>query len=148
MLQESAVKDTSEVYVKAAREAISMAEEKEGTIVADDVRLAELGYKSEFRREFSMIETIAFSFSIMAVIPGIASTLSISLPAGKVGMLALCGDGSFLVGSSCALQHPWRSWLRQCRRARACITSLQKWPHHNILRSQAGSLAGRTLQVK
>lgn len=54
MLQESAVKDTSEVYVKAAREAISMAEEKEGTIVADDVRLAELGYKSEFRREFSV----------------------------------------------------------------------------------------------
>lgn len=82
------MKDTSEVYVKAAREAISMAEEKEGTIVADDVRLAELGYKSEFRREFSMIETIAFSFSIMAVIPGIASTLSISLPAGgHVGLV-------------------------------------------------------------
>lgn len=31
-----------------------------------------------------MIETIAFSFSIMAVIPGISSTLSISLPAGQI----------------------------------------------------------------
>ncbi|EMD39635.1 hypothetical protein CERSUDRAFT_46371 [Gelatoporia subvermispora B] len=55
---------------------------------ADDVRLAELGYRSEFKREFSLIETIAFSFSIMAVIGGVSSTLSFPLVSGgHVGMV-------------------------------------------------------------
>jgi hypothetical protein len=31
----------------------------------DNAKLAELGYKSEFKREFSLLETCAFSFSIM-----------------------------------------------------------------------------------
>ncbi|KAH9831373.1 amino acid transporter [Rhodofomes roseus] len=56
--------------------------------VADDARLAELGYKSEFKREFSSIETIAFSFSIMAVVSGISSTLSLILASGgHVGLV-------------------------------------------------------------
>ncbi|KAJ7282003.1 APC amino acid permease [Mycena rebaudengoi] len=35
---------------------------------ADNAKLAELGYKSEFKREFSLLETCAFSFSIMGVL--------------------------------------------------------------------------------
>lgn len=31
----------------------------------DNAKLAELGYRSEFKREFSLLETCAFSFSIM-----------------------------------------------------------------------------------
>ncbi|GBE85084.1 hypothetical protein SCP_0702700 [Sparassis crispa] len=55
---------------------------------ADDVRLAELGYKAEFRREFSLLETVAFAFSIMAVIGGVSSTLSFPLiSGGHVGMV-------------------------------------------------------------
>ncbi|KAI0754561.1 amino acid transporter [Daedaleopsis nitida] len=55
---------------------------------ADDARLAELGYRGEFRREFSMFETIAFAFSIMAVIGGVSSTLSFGLiSGGHVGMV-------------------------------------------------------------
>ncbi|EIW52380.1 amino acid transporter [Trametes versicolor FP-101664 SS1] len=55
---------------------------------ADDARLAELGYKGEFRREFSLIETVAFAFSIMAVIGGVSSTLSFGLASGgHVGMV-------------------------------------------------------------
>ncbi|KAH9932720.1 amino acid transporter [Epithele typhae] len=54
----------------------------------DDVRLAELGYKGEFKREFSTIETVAFAFSIMAVIGGVSSTLSFGLlSGGHVGMI-------------------------------------------------------------
>ncbi|KAF9465959.1 amino acid/polyamine transporter I [Collybia nuda] len=49
---------------------------------ADDVKLAELGYKSEFRREFSLIETVAFAFSIMGVVASVSSTLSFGLQAG------------------------------------------------------------------
>ncbi|OCH90425.1 amino acid transporter [Obba rivulosa] len=55
---------------------------------ADNVRLAELGYRSEFKREFSLIETVAFAFSIMAVIGGVSSTLSFPLVSGgHVGMV-------------------------------------------------------------
>ncbi|KAL7279659.1 hypothetical protein ACG7TL_006066 [Trametes sanguinea] len=55
---------------------------------ADDVRLAELGYKGEFRREFSLFETVAFAFSIMSVIGGVSSTLSFGLASGgHLGMV-------------------------------------------------------------
>ncbi|KAI0328237.1 amino acid transporter [Cubamyces sp. BRFM 1775] len=55
---------------------------------ADDVLLAKLGYKSEFRREFSLIETIAFAFSIMGVVASVSSTLSFPLVSGgHVGMV-------------------------------------------------------------
>ncbi|EJF60961.1 amino acid transporter [Dichomitus squalens LYAD-421 SS1] len=57
-------------------------------IDSDDIRLAELGYKGEFKREFSLLETIAFAFSIMAVNGGVSSTLSFGLPSGgHVGMV-------------------------------------------------------------
>ncbi|OBZ70491.1 hypothetical protein A0H81_09576 [Grifola frondosa] len=55
---------------------------------ADDVLLAKLGYKSEFKREFSLIETIAFAFSIMGVIASVSSTMSFPLVSGgHVGMV-------------------------------------------------------------
>lgn len=65
----------------------------------DNVLLAKLGYKSEFKREFSvsvfydlwtidpdarqLIETVAFSFSIMGVVASVSSTLSFPLLAGN-----------------------------------------------------------------
>jgi amino acid permease (GABA permease) len=55
---------------------------------ADDTLLAELGYKAEFKREFSMIETIAFAFSIMGVVASVTSTFSFPLVSGgHVGMV-------------------------------------------------------------
>ncbi|OJT12513.1 hypothetical protein TRAPUB_10914 [Trametes pubescens] len=55
---------------------------------ADDALLAQLGYKSEFRREFSLVETIAFAFSIMGVVASVSSTMSFPLVSGgHVGMI-------------------------------------------------------------
>jgi len=54
---------------------------------ADDIKLAELGYKSEFKREFSLIEVVAFSFSIMGVVASVTSTFSFPLVSGHVGMV-------------------------------------------------------------
>ncbi|KAL0577059.1 hypothetical protein V5O48_004940 [Marasmius crinis-equi] len=55
---------------------------------ADNVLLAKLGYKSEFRRDFSLIETIAFAFSIMGLVSAISTTLSFPLVGGgHVGMV-------------------------------------------------------------
>lgn len=44
----------------------------------DNAKLAELGYKSEFKREFSLLETCAFSFSIMVrnAMPCVCATSS------------------------------------------------------------------------
>ncbi|KAF8833994.1 amino acid transporter [Paxillus ammoniavirescens] len=48
----------------------------------DNSLLRKLGYKSEFKREFSLIETISFSLSILAVSCGITTGYSYPLLAG------------------------------------------------------------------
>lgn len=54
----------------------------------DDVLLAELGYKSEFKREFKLYEVVFFAFSIMGVIASVTSTWSFMLVSGgHVGMV-------------------------------------------------------------
>ena len=52
---------------------------------------AKLGYKQELRRNFSMIEVFGIAFSIMGLLPSIASTLTYSIPAGSVGMVWVSG---------------------------------------------------------
>jgi amino acid permease (GABA permease) len=55
---------------------------------ADDDLLATLGYRSEFKREFSLIETCAFAFSIMGVVSSVTSVFSFPLVSGgHVGMV-------------------------------------------------------------
>ncbi|EKV06752.1 GABA permease (Uga4), putative [Penicillium digitatum PHI26] len=55
---------------------------------AGDVQLlARMGYKQELRRHYSTPQVFAIAFSIMGLVPSIASTLSFSLPAGPVGMV-------------------------------------------------------------
>ncbi|KAJ7027901.1 APC amino acid permease [Mycena alexandri] len=48
----------------------------------DNAKLAELGYRSEFKREFSLLETCAFSFSIMGIVASVSSTLIFGLVSG------------------------------------------------------------------
>lgn len=38
----------------------------------DKDRLARLGYKQEFKREFTAVELFGFGFSIIAVVPAVA----------------------------------------------------------------------------
>ncbi|EGO23956.1 hypothetical protein SERLADRAFT_362094 [Serpula lacrymans var. lacrymans S7.9] len=49
---------------------------------SDNALLRKLGYKSEFQREFSLIETICFSLSIMAVSSGVTTGYSFPLNSG------------------------------------------------------------------
>ena len=53
---------------------------------------AKLGYKQELRRNFTLIEVFGIAFSIMGLLPSIASTLAYSIPAGPVGMVWVCGS--------------------------------------------------------
>ncbi|CDM35800.1 GABA-specific permease [Penicillium roqueforti FM164] len=53
----------------------------------DTELLATLGYKQELRRHYSTIEIFAVAFSIMGLLPSIASSLAFSMPAGPVGMV-------------------------------------------------------------
>lgn len=50
-------------------------------------QIATLGYKQELRRHYSTIQIFAVAFSIMGLLPSIASTLAFSMPAGPVGMV-------------------------------------------------------------
>jgi hypothetical protein len=49
--------------------------------------IARLGYKQELRRNFTLIEIFGIAFSIMGLLPSIASTLAYSIPAGPVGLV-------------------------------------------------------------
>jgi hypothetical protein len=54
----------------------------------DDALLASLGYKAELKREFTAVEVFGLAFSIIGLLPSIASTLVYSMPAGgPVGMV-------------------------------------------------------------
>lgn len=50
-------------------------------------RQAKMGYKQELKRQYSTLQTFAIAFSIMGLVPSIASTIAFSLPAGPVGMV-------------------------------------------------------------
>lgn len=49
---------------------------------ADAALLATLGYKQEFKRDFSRFEVFGIAFSIMGVLPSIATTLIYAIPSG------------------------------------------------------------------
>jgi len=54
----------------------------------DDALLASLGYRAELKREFTALEVYGLAFSIIGLLPSIASTLVYSMPAGgPVGMV-------------------------------------------------------------
>ncbi|THG93276.1 hypothetical protein EW026_g7921 [Hermanssonia centrifuga] len=54
----------------------------EATTRADEELLASLGYKQEFQRAFSGLETFGIAFSIIGLLPSIASVLFYSIPNG------------------------------------------------------------------
>ncbi|KAG2151574.1 amino acid/polyamine transporter I [Suillus bovinus] len=49
---------------------------------ADETTLAKLGYKQEFRREFTLLEVSGLAFSYVGVVPSIASVLFYAIPDG------------------------------------------------------------------
>jgi hypothetical protein len=52
----------------------------------DDLALAALGYKSEFKREFSLFTTFCVSFAVLGLLPSFASTMGYGLGyAGTAG---------------------------------------------------------------
>ncbi|CAK7221136.1 GABA-specific high-affinity permease [Sporothrix bragantina] len=63
---------------------------------ADAELLAQLGYKQELKRNFTTLEIFGIAFSIMGLLPSIASTLAFSLPAGPGGMV-----WSWFLASAC-----------------------------------------------
>ena len=59
----------------------------DGGYSADDEALAALGYKSEFKREFSLFTTFCVSFAVLGLLPSFASTLFYGMGyAGTAGM--------------------------------------------------------------
>jgi amino acid transporter len=72
---------------------------------ADAELLAKMGYKQELKRNFTAVEVFGIAFSIMGLLPSIASTLVFSLPAGPAGMVwswFLASGCIFIVGLAMA----------------------------------------------
>ncbi|KLO14662.1 amino acid transporter [Schizopora paradoxa] len=73
-------------------------------INADEAFLASLGYKQEFRRQFSKFELFGVAFSIIGVLPSIASVLVFALPNGGPAALvwgwAVCSFFIMFIGLS------------------------------------------------
>ncbi|KAE9371918.1 amino acid transporter-like protein [Stipitochalara longipes BDJ] len=58
------------------------------TADADEEVLVALGYKQEFKRDFTWLESFAVSFSVLGLLPSIASTLSYNLAySGQAGSI-------------------------------------------------------------
>jgi amino acid permease len=57
------------------------------TLPTQSLSLTSGSYKQELKRNFTMIEVFGIAFSIMGLLPSIASTLAYSLPAGPVGLV-------------------------------------------------------------
>lgn len=57
------------------------------SVVDDNVKLAELGYKQELNRSFSAIQVFGISFSIMGLLPSIATVLVTGLTGGPVSLV-------------------------------------------------------------
>ncbi|PAV15638.1 amino acid transporter [Pyrrhoderma noxium] len=55
---------------------------KDQIAAADEALLAELGYKQEFHRAFSPLEVFGIAFSIIGLLPSIASVLFYAIPNG------------------------------------------------------------------
>ncbi|KAF3224987.1 GABA-specific high-affinity permease [Orbilia oligospora] len=53
----------------------------------DAFALAKLGYQQELKRNFSKLEILSVAFSILGLLPSIASSLVFAIPAGPVGMV-------------------------------------------------------------
>jgi amino acid transporter len=73
---------------------------------ADEALLASLGYKQEFKREFFPLEVFGIAFSIIGLLPSIASALVFALPnGGPIAMVwgwVVASVGVLLVGISMA----------------------------------------------
>lgn len=64
--------------------------------MTDGYGAAKMGYKQELRRAYSTVQIFAVAFSIMGLVPSIASTITFSLPAGPAGMVWVCFGTRFV----------------------------------------------------
>ena len=74
----------------------------------DEDRLAELGYKQELRRNWSLLHNFGVSFSIISVITGITTLFEYGLATGgpgvmSVGWIVVCFFTFFVVSAAPSL---------------------------------------------
>ncbi|PPQ81026.1 hypothetical protein CVT25_014486 [Psilocybe cyanescens] len=67
--------------------------------------LARLGYKQEFRRNFSAVELFGIGFSIIGIVPSLASVLVFSIPYGGASAMIWGVRISYISSTCCHLSH-------------------------------------------
>ncbi|KAK0867263.1 hypothetical protein LTR87_014670 [Friedmanniomyces endolithicus] len=84
---------------------------------ADEEVLVSLGYKQEFKRDFSIWSCFSVSFSILGILPSIASTLSYNLAySGQAGSVMPTAGGLYYAAAVLAPDGwgPLASWVTGC----------------------------------
>ncbi|ODV85692.1 hypothetical protein CANARDRAFT_211993 [[Candida] arabinofermentans NRRL YB-2248] len=81
--------------IKSQQSAIREIDANEAT--GDELLLAEIGYKQELRRSFKTYEVFGISYSIMGILPGIASMAGTGLLAGPAGFVWSWAIASFFI---------------------------------------------------
>ncbi|GAA5962463.1 hypothetical protein JCM3765_004305 [Sporobolomyces pararoseus] len=74
---------TNEKYVENGHEAVHAKGEHDGEVLAD------LGYKQELKRGFSLLESFGISFSVVSVVTGITTQFSYGLATGGPGAMSI-----------------------------------------------------------
>lgn len=70
----------------------------------DTELLAEIGYKQELQRHFSKTQVFGVAFSIMGLLPSIASILGVALPGGSVSLVwGWAISGAFVLANGLAM---------------------------------------------
>ena len=77
------LKSSSDEYIDSSHESASI-------LTAEDKKLAELGYKQEFQRQFGWLGTFSFALSISGLLSTITSTLIFGLDAGGAPAVSWC----------------------------------------------------------
>jgi amino acid transporter len=85
-------------YIEALHSRSEIRHIQAGANIGDEELLAEIGYKQELRRHYSTIQVFGIAFSIMGLLPSIASTMNVGLAAGPAGLVwGWCCAGFFIL---------------------------------------------------
>lgn len=77
------------LYTRTTSEAVSPSQSEKGDVLynKDADLLAQIGYKEELARRYSTLQIFGVAFSIMGLLPSIATTMSIGLESGPAGLV-------------------------------------------------------------
>jgi amino acid transporter len=99
----SAVTSSRSQYIEALNSRTEIRDINPNQVSTDEQLLNQIGYKQELRRHYSTIQVFGIAFSIMGLLPSIASTIGMGLESGPAGLVwgwLIAGFFVLLIGTA------------------------------------------------